>query len=62
MNIRDLEEVNFWYRLHSEEFCRGMAAAGQMNTIEYKESMKRMRLISLRFKRAKEGYYSKLRA
>lgn len=57
MNIRDLEEVNFFYRLYSEEFENGMAAARRMDTAEYKECTKRMRILSLRFKRAKKGYY-----
>jgi hypothetical protein len=62
MNIRDLEEVNFFYRLHAREFEKGMEAARNLNTAEYNACKDRMRIISLRFKRARVGYYQRLKA
>jgi hypothetical protein len=62
MNIRDLEEVNFFYRLHAHEFEIGMKAAQECRTQDYMDAKERMRVISLRFKRAQVGYYQRLKA
>jgi hypothetical protein len=62
VNIRDLEEVNFFYRLHAQEFEIVMKAAQEMRTQDYKEARKRMKVISLRFRRAQIGYYQRLKA
>ena len=62
MSIRDLEEVNFFFRLYDEEYQVGMTAARNGKTKEWLESREKMRLLSLRLTRAKEGRYGHLTA
>jgi hypothetical protein len=51
------EEVQFFYSLHQRIYTQGMIAAQRMQTRKYKKLMSDLKVITLRFMRAKQGYY-----
>ena len=55
--MRDQEEMRFFYSLHQQIYTLGMIAAQRMQTRKYKKLMNDLKVIKLRFMRAKEGYY-----
>ena len=62
MTARDLEEVSFFYALHNIEYEKAMEASRKCRTEEWNDCRMRMKVLSLRLKRARNGYYGHLKA